>query len=312
MTLIANNISPMPPVPQKINVGGHLYPIYTPFYYGSLSALWVYYQVDPEILEPYLEGTGFAAALFDGKAVVDLNFQSYTAHGGQILETCNEVEFNALVYPTSLADCLPEITFAEFLAGVDQSKTFGHLRLHVPADNAFAVAAGKALFGEPKFLASFTTSVPALNDPPAKVWNYSCQDPVDPNSATSPASIYNLVTDLQYLAATPANSSPLVEYGVLDGRPIGSHWDIYGIFQTYLLAQDQSERVKLTYGTSDLNGMRTDMKAIIGDAHAVAAQVFVSTPVGTESRAYYVDLPGRSALPTQAVVAASGAPAPAG
>ena len=58
-----------------------------------------------------------------------------------------------------------EYNFEEFLAGADQSKTFGHYRLHVSADNAFAVAAGIALFGEPKFLASFNYAVPALNDP---------------------------------------------------------------------------------------------------------------------------------------------------
>src|SRR5882724_9479427 len=58
-----------PPLPKGFSL---------PFYYASVNAIWVYYKVSREKVEPYLQDIALEPALFDGQALVLLHFQRYT------------------------------------------------------------------------------------------------------------------------------------------------------------------------------------------------------------------------------------------
>lgn len=290
-------------------------PFKMPFYYASLSSLKVYYRVDSDVLEPFLQGTTLKVAHFaDGgshQGVVSVEFQNYTGHGGTLLETCNEVEFNILSYPASREADVPTMTLEEFVKGQDQTKTIGGLRLYVPADNPFAVKAGREIFGEPKFVTAFHYAVPALNLPDQKTWTYTVLDPSytppqDPSKYRPKLTdvIYTLDADLQSFTPDVGNPSPIVLYsmfpqlpnGGLAGRDgyhgerlIGSLWNILGVDQVYVLNKAAQKKVRITFGKSK-HPMRTDMQKIIGDAPAVIAQIFQSPPAAVENRAFYVNV----------------------
>ena len=140
------------------------------------------------------------------------------------------------------------MTWQQYLLGEDQTKTIGGYRLHVPCDNAIAVKAGRGLYGEPKYLATFTCAVPCLNgppSPPSSAWSYQVYAEPSPPSApaggapTQGPLIYGLECDLAGITPIPANQSPLIEYGVFSdaggaARLVGNHWDFYGPFETYI------------------------------------------------------------------------------
>ena len=68
-----------------------------PFWYASLQSFWLYYRADPDLLRTRLpDGAGLEVALFDfgggqQAGLVSLDFQRYTGHGPQYLETTDEV-----------------------------------------------------------------------------------------------------------------------------------------------------------------------------------------------------------------------------
>jgi hypothetical protein len=291
-----------PPLPQGLQ---------EPFWYASLQSFWLYYRVEPELLADHLPDLPRRDALkvarfdFGGGdlgGLVSLDFQRYTGHSASYLETADEVEFNLYAYPHAREPDVPLMTWQQYLLGEDQTKTIGGYRLHVPCDNAFAVQAGKGLYGEPKYLATFECAVPSLNgppSPPSSAWSYQAYAAP---SASSPAAlsrpaqgplIFGVECDLGGLASVPANQSPLIEYGVLgpDGgapRLVGNHWDFYGPFETYLGGQQAPLRAEITLGTeSDPTGTIADLQALIGDAQPLAAQVYDSPPVSAESRGWH-------------------------
>src|SRR4051794_10982459 len=86
---------PMPPLPS----GNQL-----PFYYASLADFTLFYDVEPEVLQPFLKGTGLQPATFNRKGgkpmgAVMVDLQTYTTHGGNYLDASTSVEFNILSYP---------------------------------------------------------------------------------------------------------------------------------------------------------------------------------------------------------------------
>lgn len=276
-----------------------------PFFYSSLSLIWTYYLVDEAVVLPYLENTRLSPARFTdpdckGKALISLNFQNYAALLGMVVSSTNEIEFNIHAYPTAQKDAVPAISLGDYLRGQDQTKLIGEFRLHVPADNATAVQAGVTVFGERKFLTSFSYNVPALNAPDIVTWSYTVFDPTF--EGDSARAIYSLTADLRTLAGTPGNASPLTLYSMLPGGPnrppggkdmdlIGSRWNMFGTYQEYLTigAADQA-KFSLKFGNSD-HPMGVDARRILGKAPVVrAARVFVSPPAAVENRAFYVDL----------------------
>jgi hypothetical protein len=280
----------------------------SPWWYASLQSFWLYYLVDPEVLRSRLptlpEGGRLEVALFDlgggkqsGLASIDL--QRYTGHGPKYLEATHEVEFNFYVYPEMREPGVPLMTVEEYLRGLDQTKTIGGYRLHVPCDDAFAVSAGKGLYNEPKFLAVFEYAVPCVNGPPwppSTKWSYQVfQDVGQKTPPVKGPLMFAIECDPGRAPSVPADPSPLIEYGVLtptggEPRVVANYWDFYGPFDTYLVAAlDPPWRAELTLGTDpDPSGTVDDLKLLIGDTQPIAAQVYTSAPVSAESRGWFV------------------------
>ena len=272
-----------PPIPQDFD---------EPFWYGSLQSFWLYYATDAEAVAARLPD-GLEVALFDvggeRRALASLDFQAYTGHGPGYLEYVHEVEFNVYAYPRSRVPEVPMLTWQEYLAGQDQTKTVGGYRIHVPCDNPNAIRAGQGLYGEPKYLAQFTYSMPTLNDPTVVTWDYSVFQ--DAGGAQGPL-VYSLEADLRGLTPQPANASPLTEYGTLEhaGRThvVANQWNFYGPFSTYPLAGEGAARVSLGLGPSpDPEGLLADLGALIGGEAPLAAQTFTSPPVASECRGWF-------------------------
>ena len=265
-----------------------------PFWYGSLQSFWLYYRADPEDVAARLPD-GLEVALFDFAgdrgALVSLDFQAYTGHGPSYLEMTHEVEFNVYAYPRVRLPGVPALTLHEFLAGEDQTKTVGGFRIHVPCDNPNAVKAGIGLYGEPKYMAQFSYTVPTLNDPTVVTWDYSVLQNAE-GGKPGPL-VYSIDADLQGIAPLPLNASPLIEYGTREhgGRDhvVANHWNFYGPFLTYMLRGEGAERVSMGIGpTPDPKGFIADLRDLIGGEPPVAAQTFTSQPVSSECRPWYV------------------------
>ncbi|MCG8423847.1 MAG: hypothetical protein MJE77_38615 [Proteobacteria bacterium] len=259
-------------------------PFYMPFYYASLSSMWLFYPVATAPARPFLDGTGLVPALFDGHAVAVIDFQRYSSHSSTSLDTTTEIEFSLLAYPQARKSQIPpSISLEDFLAGKDQTKLIGHRRLHIPTDNRLAVEAGRALFGAPKFYTTFTYRVPSHNDPTVHTWSYTCHDP------DGEGAIFSVEADVRALSAAVTSSAPLTEYSVLDGELIGSHWNLLGTLETLYPNGSASESITLSLGRSQ-NQMREDMDSIIGSSRPVAVQIFESAPTAIEGRSFYVDV----------------------
>ncbi len=271
-----------------------------PFMYASLQCQWVYWYTSIEAAEPFVEGTGLSVARFpvegkggktEDRAVVLLNFQRYTAHYDNSLGTTNEVEFNLLAYPTNRAPGVPKMPLWEYLHGRDQTKTIGHLRIHVAADNKVAVQAGREVFGEPKFYGVFNYVVPSLNAkmtddvPPSQKhqWQIELVNPDDKDSF-----VYRLDTDFSGYAWNKTNCTPIPEFATGLGRTVWTRWTIVGLFDTLMLSDTQKAGIKLEIGKNDFP-MTRDMRALFKGATPAAAQIFESPPACIEPRGFYVD-----------------------
>jgi hypothetical protein len=144
------------------------------------------------------------------------------------------------------------------------------------------------LFGEPKYLAQFQYSTPTLNDPTVLTWQYSVFQ--DVKGKQGPL-IWTVNADFTASTKGFANSSPLTEYGILDHngvpRLVQNQWTFYGPFDNYLFFT-QKPNVQITYGTEvDPTGTLSDLELIIGKNKPIAAQMFTSAPVSSETRAWY-------------------------
>ena len=202
--------------------------------------------------------------------------------------------------------------------GQEQTKLIGSFRLHVPADNKFAVKAGIAAFGERKFYDQFCYNVPALNNymkptgsngvHSEQLWDYIVADPKDKKSMPLIPSqwppkrpyIYRITANLSGINPRLGNASPLTLYSMLPGGPnrppggpkeklIGSRWNLFGVYQDYYPIEDKDKsQIKLTIGNLD-NPMANDMRTILGKRpKPIAVRVFQTPPVAIENRAYYV------------------------
>ncbi len=287
---------PQVPVIQKDEVG----PIDAgmPFYYASFVGIWVYWLTDLSNVEPHFHRGAFKPYVFTDehnceKALVVINFQTYTSHAGTALGTVNEVEFNICCFPTVDAGRIPkDLSVNDFLMGVDQTKRVGLLRIHVPADNTIAIAAGRGFFGEPKFFAQFDYEIPCLNLPGRKKWRVAVYDQDAVLGGDEAPDDKHLIFKLKVpeIDAYPewANTSPLALYTYVDGKPNGSHWQMLLPMESYCpLPKKVRKKVKIKAGKSSAgimpdDGVDTSMAAdvanLIGDAEPVGIQVFRSQP----------------------------------
>ena len=279
MTARPNNV--FPPLPPGFSL---------PFYYASVNAIWVYYKVSPEKVATYLQDIALEPALFDGQALVLLNFQRYTGFISSGLSVVNEAQLNIIAYPAALAKQAPSISLADLLAGGEQTKTLGAYRLHVPADNPFAAQAGRELFNEPTFVTTFAYAVPDINDPSQRSWVVTCNDPDETKKQT----IFTLDIDANPPGLAPSAMSPIMQY-TRDpkGRVFAYTWNVFGVFASALLDRGP----KLVFGQSS-HPMRAAMQGLLDGAPAVGMQTFETPPVATSTRGYIVQpekTPKRSA-----------------
>lgn len=249
-----------------------------PFQYGSLSSFRVYLAVEPALAERLLADTGFIPVRFDGDAVVALDLQRYTAHGPTFLATTSEIELTAVGAPARDAGRLPPMRLGEFLRGADETRTLGYYRLHVPCDNAFAVDAGIALFGERKYVAAIRCEAPSPNGHPEPTWDYACD--VDGVPAV------RVRADLRGRPWWSATQAAIVRYATLEGRLSGARWDLVGDVRVF---EGDPPGDLAIVPTDAPHALASDLRAIVAASRFVAARAYSSPPAATEGRAFYAD-----------------------
>lgn len=253
------------------------------FYYASLNYIEVYYLISPEKVSRYLEGTNLSPVLFDNKACVSFNFHSYSSHFCNASGFTQEVELSITCFPNKYTDIIPELSFLQYLEGEEQSKTIGNYRIHVPCDDTVAIEAGKKKFGEPKFEARFKTQIPAFNNPSVSIWKFNCSENIANGNE-----IFSCEIDLTKLANSFSNIFPRTYYGLIDGKTIGSRWNLLSPIQTYILSLDDAKRVNLKFGKSK-SQMKKDMQYLIENNSAVAIHEYRSKPIAIQGRSYWIN-----------------------
>lgn len=273
-----------------------------PFYYASFVGIWVYWLTDYDKVHYFFEQGDFIPYVFtddngNKKALTVINYQTYTSHAGMALGTVNEVEFNVCAYPAIDEGRVPQgLSVKDFLIGVDQTKLIGLYRIHVPADNTIAVAAGRAFFGEPKFFAQFWYNIPDPNFPTQKTWDMYVFDSKAEGvvgAPKPPTSKEHMIFHLSVpeINAMPdwANTSPLALYTHVDGIPNGSHWQMLLPMAQYCpLDYELAANITMEAGDSPERSMAADIRALIGDSRPVGVQIFRSNPACIEGGAYEV------------------------
>lgn len=265
------------------------------FNYGSLQSMMVFFSVPVSVVRPLLAGTGLEPGVFDGKALVNLNFERYASFGSTYSSVVNEVEFNAVVFPKYKAGQEPSLTVAEYLSGFDQSKTYGNYRINVPCDSAVAVQAGSQKYGEVKFVASFNFAVPDVNDANATsnvtTWWIRCYA-TEKAPKTQLPYIFDLKvnTNATNMPAQLVSSfSPVPAYANLSvnkkKQMVTSARVIFGVFKSWFSQEPPSPitplptpSVTLTIGTAK-HLMTKQMAGVFkGNPPAVGVLLFESQP----------------------------------
>lgn len=266
------------------------------FYYAGISAIWIWYEAPLEILRAYLNPLGMTPYNFGGHGAVNINFFNALAlygqgqPGNQGLGGFSETELNIAAFATKVAANVPQgITLEQLLTSGDPTKRIGNYRVWVAADDPIAVAAGRQVFMENKFLAPYAYNVPGPNNPrPAPdqfTYDWTLYDP-DKDAVT----IYTASLDLAGLSSVPGNVSEIIDlsFDAESRRPVGSRRNYFGLFDTYLQSA-VAKAVTLSYGKSK-HPMRHDMERLIGKRRPAALQVFQSPTCIGEAAGYYADL----------------------
>lgn len=272
-----------------------------PFYYSSLTNIDVFYLIPIERVKKFLNDPTLEVADFDGSAIVSYNFQLYTGQFSSGIDTpvdewatsganvTQELELCIVVHPKWAN---PKVSFEQFVLGDEQTKILGNHRVFVPCDSDIAIAAGKTLFGEPKFKTTFQMNLPSPNpvrddsspyEPMwvKKHWGFQVNDPSNKDQF-----IFRCHVDLSNFDHIPGNPSPITEYGSFDNKLIACRWNILQPMDTYFLTGDESERVDLILGNSD-HQMKEIMKELLSGMPARAVRTINSQPAAIQSRAFY-------------------------
>ena len=299
---------PIPPIPKTATI-----PIITPtqfstseaqvptslsFFYAGISSVWIWYKAPIDILRAYLNPLGMTPYDFgDGYGAVNINFFNAIAFYGQGqpgnkgVGGFNETELNIVGYATKVAENVPQgLTLEQFLIAGDPTKRVGNYRVWVACDDAIAVALGRQVFMENKFLVPYTYNVPGANNPrpaPNKfTYDWKLHDPDTPTESW----IYSASVKLDGLSSVPANTSEIIDLSVepASGRPVASRRNYLGMFDTFL-QPGVANAVALAYGGST-HTMRHDMEKLIGTSSPSALQLFKSPTCIAEAAGYYADL----------------------
>jgi hypothetical protein len=253
------------------------------FNYASLSSLMIFWRASPAAVAPLVAGTGLEPALFDGQALVNLNFERYAGVGPNYFSSVIETEFSVIVQPVQSPLIVPTLTLDQYLSGADMTKAFGNFRVNVPCADATAVQAGSQQYGEIKFLTGFNYQVPNVNASTILDWWIRCRDPKTPT--VDDPYIFDLHANFQGTRPQVSNFSPVSAYANLkkaDGPHIVvSQRNVFGPFQRWTPGADD---VQLQIGTSD-HPMVAQMKSVFTGAPPVAILLFESSPAATSSHA---------------------------
>lgn len=302
----AKKPGPLPKFPAKTKIPniqtssktvGHIeIPSALSFYYAGISSLWIWYESPLETLRAYLNPLGLTPYNFGGKGAVNINFFNAAAMygqgqpGNQGIGGFNETEINILAYATKVAPDVPTgIAFDDYLTSGDPTKRIGNYRVWVACDDAIAVACGRQVFMENKFLTPYTYNAPGPNNarpaPNQFTYDWTCHD--EKNSAIS---IYSASVRFNGLSPVLGNTSEVIDlsFDHETRRPVASRRNYFGMYDTYLQAA-VNKAVTLRYGTSK-HPMRHDMERLIGKRRPVALQLFRSPPCIAEAAGYYADV----------------------
>lgn len=292
------------------------------FFYGTLSCAWVHWLVPSELVTPLLAGTGFKPALFDGQALVNVDFQAYTSSATGYLEATNEIELNLVVYPEAREAFVPMIGLPEYLVGMEQQKVIGNYRQAVSCDDLIAVYYGRLVFGENKYPGAFNYTIPNVNGQSADnmnafaVWDIQAFDSPTPIPMTAPnnpppakqgVEICHLTIDLAGLGGRIAAPSPFVRYSQWPAdpaptddpnakqasgrRPAGSRWNVLGPHQLFMLDSTARGAVTLSRGPS-VGPMGLAMDRLrLAATPPVSVTTFQYQPAAIEGRPFFADIP---------------------
>ncbi|MFF3330897.1 hypothetical protein ACFYWX_15240 [Streptomyces sp. NPDC002888] len=280
---------PLPPVAE---------PFQLPFHYGALHNIGIDWLTEVEPVRDLLakHHPALTAATFDGRALVSLNYQLYFAQyafGGGVTQ---EIEYNVIAFPTAQADRVPELTYAQYAQGWDQTKLLGIARIRVVCDNPYAITAGRELYAEPKYPGWFEVDLPSLNGPAGETWTVHCKAAEvarDDTLVREDTQLVSLSAELDGLTATPANNTPITGYGTdADGRALAGPMNVYQPYRWYdLSAPHHTDRVRLTVHAHD-SDLGRDIHQLLGDTRAVGAWTYQSPPVAAHNRPYYLSSQG--------------------
>ncbi|MEU4930665.1 hypothetical protein AB0G54_29865 [Streptomyces yokosukanensis] len=276
--------APLPPVAE---------PFQLPFHYGALHMIGVDYLVDPEPVRATLakHHPALAAADFAGRALVSLNYQLYFAQyafGGGITQ---EIEINIIAHPADAGDRVPDVTYAQYAQGWDQTRLLGIARIHVLCDNPLAIDAGRRLYAEPKHPGWFEVHMPSPNGDTAGRWNVLCKHAETAAGDTlerRDTDVFSLTADLAGLPATPVNNTPITGYGTTDeGRALAGPMVIHQPGHWHPLDTSDTERVRVTVHDETTEAGQ-DLVRLIGEASPSGAWTYQSAPVAAHQRPYYL------------------------
>ncbi|NBE54878.1 hypothetical protein [Streptomyces boluensis] len=276
---------PLPPVAE---------PFQLPFHYGALHHIGVDWLTEAEPVRDLLakHHPALTAAEFGGRALVSFNYQLYFAQyafGGGVTQ---EIELNIIAFPTAEADRVPELTYAQYAQGWDQTKLLGIARIHVLCDNPYAITAGRELYAEPKYPGWFEVDLPSLNAPAGDTWTVHCKAAeTDREGALKreDTELASLTVQLDDLTTTPANNTPITGYGTdTQGRALAGPMNVYQPYAWYdLSAPDLADRVRLTVHAPETD-LGRDIRALLPDTPAAGAWTYQSPPVAAHNRPYYL------------------------
>jgi len=270
------------------------------FYYAGISSIWIWYRAPLELLRAYLNPLGMTPYDFgNGEGAVNVNFFNAVAlyglgqPGNKGVGGFNETELNIVGCASAVTLNVPQgLTLEQYLLTGDPTKRVGNYRVWVACDDAIAVAAGRAVFMENKFLMDYEYNVPGANfarpEPKQFTWDWIASWRPAP---TEPAqTIYSAVVALDGLSPVLGNASEIIDlsFDTASRRPVGSRRNYLGLFDTYLQPA-VANAVTLSAGDSE-HPMVHDISQLIGDAKPVALQVYRSPTCIAEAAGYYADL----------------------
>jgi hypothetical protein len=296
------NAGPLPTQPPKVTIpnitttsktsGTIDVPASQGFFYAGIQSLWIWWSVELDVLRAYLEPYGVTPYDFGGTGAVNINFFNAAAlygsgqPGNPGISGFNETEVNIAGYATKVGVNVPQgLTLQSYLTLGEQTKRVGNYRMWVACDDAIAVAFGRQLFYENKFLVSYKYTAPSPNLPGVTGWDWTCYD-----SEQGTASIYTASADLAGLTGIASNMSEWIDISFDESsrRPVASRRNYFGMYQTYQVPSTGSQ-VSLSYGDSK-HPMRHDMERLIGTRRPSYIQHFASPTCIAEATPYYADL----------------------